>query len=163
MTGMLEFPPSRMYFSKMGLTFSFATLCSQLWDVFTSAFLTLCGVSTVWNYAQAHHSGSGGGGGSLSVWVKLNSDEVRPLEVYASALHLSPQCWSNTAPRPACHAHADILALHLSFAVSGPERPWWGSWDTRVAFVRCSTTCRCLDYLGVCWWCRVNSPMLDFC
>lgn len=65
----------------------------------------------IWNYAQAYHSTSG----SFSVWVKLNSDEVRPLEVYASALHLSPQCWSNTAPRPAFHVHADILALHFSF------------------------------------------------
>lgn len=72
-----------------------------------------------WNLAQVYHSSSG----SLSVLVKLNSDEVRPLEVYASALHLSPQCWSNYAPRPAFHVHADILALHFSSAVSELKRP----------------------------------------
>lgn len=91
--------------------------------MFTSVFLPhnveRLYIAYIWNYVQAYHST----GGSFSVWVKLNSDEVRPLEVYASALHLSPQYWSSTAPGPAFHVHADILALHFSFAVSGLKPP----------------------------------------
>lgn len=89
----------------------FVSLCS--YHNVTSFYMVY-----IWNYAQAYHSRSD----SFSVWVKLNSDEVGPLEVYAGALHLSPQCWSNTAPRPAFHVHADGLALHFSFAVSGLKR-----------------------------------------
>lgn len=103
------------------------------------------------NCAETYHSTSG----SFSVWVKLNSDEVRPLEVYASALHQSPQCWSNAAPMPAFHVHADILALHFSFIVTRLKHPWWDYCDTRVASGRCCTAYCHFDYWVV-WHCSLR-------